>query len=236
MTGSTPDLAIDRQTPTPAGRSRRTQAQRTAETRESLIDAAIHAVYRYGYAGATTAVISDLAGVSRALITHHFGSRAQLMADVVSTVYELEAVAFLAMEADGVRGTRAADFPEMMWEVLSKPASVAVVEIFQATRNDPDLARLVAPLQQQISLRSLDKAHMRFGGIDKAEMLAASRLLVWAIRGLGLAKSLVEDPAELTASVLMLRRLVETAVDAGMIVEHLHPKGPGSDAPPEAMS
>ena len=46
----------------------------------------------------------------------------------------------------------------VLWEVLSRPSGLAVLEILQASRSDPELAELVTPMQAsscRISARSL---------------------------------------------------------------------------------
>lgn len=198
---------------------RRTQPERTAEARAALIDAAITVLHRVGFIGATTAVIAEEAGVSRALITHHFGSRSQLMADLINEVYEREHLAYQKLESDGNRGAQLSDWPEMLWEVISRPSGLAVLEILQASRSDPELAALVGPMQSRIEERAAAGMHLRFGSNDAAETLAAMRLLVWAIRGLAIAQVLVENPAEIKRSVEFLRTLIEGAVASGTIAD-----------------
>jgi AcrR family transcriptional regulator len=198
---------------------RRTQPERTAEARATLIDAAITVLHRSGYVGATTAAIAEEAGWSRALITHHFGGRAQLMADVISEVYEREQREYQQLESLDHRGTRMSDWPELLWEVLSKPSGLAVLEILQASRSDPELAALVGPMQARIEERALAGMHLRFGSGDEADTLAGMRLLVWAVRGLSIAQVLVPDPVEIKRSVSYLRRLIEGAIASGMLVE-----------------
>lgn len=209
--------------------SRRTQPERTAEARATLIDAAITVLHRSGYVGATTAAIAEEAGWSRALITHHFGGRSQLMADVISAVYEREHREYQELEGLDHRGARMSDWPELLWEVLSKPSGLAVLEILQASRSDPELAALVGPMQARIEERALAGMHLRFGSGDEADTLAGMRLLVWAVRGLSIAQVLVSDPAEIKRSVGYLRRLIESAVASGMLVEHESASGTEPD-------
>jgi AcrR family transcriptional regulator len=197
--------------------ARRTQTERTADARSALIDAAITVVHRVGFVGATTAAIAQEAGMSRALITHHFGGRSQLMADLISEVYEREHLAYQKLENDGKRGSRLSDWPEMLWEVISKPSGLAVLEILQASRSDPELAALVGPMQSKIEERAAAGMHQRFGSEDATETLAALRLLVWAIRGLAIAQVLVDNPEEIKRSVDFLRTLIEAAVATGTI-------------------
>ena len=200
-----------------AGRKRRTQAERTAETREALLDAAIRLLYRKGYAGTSTEAIAEEAGVTRGALHHHFGTRVQLMADVIGSVYEREKRAYERIAADTGRGARLADWPEMLWEVLSRPSGLAVLEILQASRSDPELAALVAPMQARVEQMSLETIKQQFGSGEDSEMLAGIRLFVWAVCGLSIAQVLAPDPADMRRSVDFLRLLVEGATNAGVI-------------------
>jgi len=197
---------------------RRTQEKRTAETRAALINGAISAVHRLGYGGATTALIAEEAGVSRGALTHHFDSRADLMACVVSWVYQQELEHYAAATSRDGRGERLADWPDLVWEVLSKPSGLAVLEILQATRSDTELAERVRPVQVGIEQAGLDVMERRFGG-DERTRHAIVRLIVWAIRGLTIERVLVSNPDAVRDSVDMLRLLIERAAPNGAIEE-----------------
>jgi len=58
---------------------RRTQAERTAETKEALLKAVLDAVYEEGWQGLRSAAISKRAGVSVGAQTHHFASKGDLV-------------------------------------------------------------------------------------------------------------------------------------------------------------
>lgn len=205
---------------------RRTQAERTASTQEALIDAAIRLLHRNGYSGASTELIAEEAGLTRGALHHHFKTRADLMAAVIRTVYEREQHAYQHIAAETGRGARLSDWPDMLWQVLSKPSGLAVLEILQASRSDPDLAALVAPMQAAVERMSLAAIDREFGSANAAEMLPGIRLLVWTVRGLSIAQVLTPDPAELKRSIDYLRLLIEGAVRAGVIDPRGRPRPP----------
>lgn len=209
-----------------SNRKRRTQAERTAETRDALIDAAIGLLHRKGYGGATTELIAEAAGMTRGALHHHFKTRADLMAEVIRSVYEREQHAYQEIAAGTGRGAQLSDWPDMLWAVLSKPSGLAVLEILQASRSDPDLAARVAPMQAAVERMSLAAIDAQFGGEDAATMLPGIRLLVWAVRGLAIAQMLAPDPAEIRRSVDFLRLLIDGAVHAGVIDRRGRPRPP----------
>src|SRR3954466_2105232 len=61
-------------------RRRRTQAERSAATREALLDATLACLVEDGYANTTTARVAERAGVSRGAHPPHFPTRATLAA------------------------------------------------------------------------------------------------------------------------------------------------------------
>lgn len=201
----------------PPARRRRTQAQRTAETRKALVEAAITTIHRLGYGGATSAVIAEAAGVSSGSIVHHFGTRADLMAEVVRSVFDQDQAAYQQLEQSLNLGSRLADWPALMWKVLRRPSGMAMLEILLATRNDAKLAERIAPLYAALEQQYVSLALARLEGSNKAEVLTLARLMVWAIRGLSLAQVLVADPAEIDQSVLMLQRILERAGDVAVL-------------------
>ena len=191
--------------------ARRTQAERTEETRTALIEAAIRVLHRSGYNAATTAAIADEAGVSRGSIIYQFGTRAQLMSDVITFVYEYEQSQYDEMKKSGFDPAKTEDWPEMLWRVFSQPSGIAVIEILQASRSDAELAALVGPTQERVEEMSIERMSLLYPGEEK-EMRSMVRLLVWAIRGLALAHVLVSDPAETERSVRLFRNIVKTAI------------------------
>lgn len=199
-------------------RVRRTQQERTADTRKALFEATVTVVGRVGYAGASTALIADEASVSRGAILHHFGTRAQLMAETVRWVYDAELAEYARIRGDAPVPNPIAVWPDLIWEVLSKAPGMAVLEILWATRGDPELAALVLPIQSEIEEASM-KSVQDLAGDHSPRVLSIMRLLVWGIRGLTVAKMIVPDPDELKEPLEMLRLLITRAIPSGKIDE-----------------
>ena len=55
------------------------QAQKSAMTRDRILDAAINCFVELGYTNVTTAKVASSAGVSRGAMLHHFPSKTELI-------------------------------------------------------------------------------------------------------------------------------------------------------------
>jgi len=69
------------------GRKRRTQAERTQETRARILDAAVVVLRKNGYAHFRTADVARTAGVSRGAQLHHFGTKEKLVYATMEHVF-----------------------------------------------------------------------------------------------------------------------------------------------------
>lgn len=195
---------------------RRTQAERSADTQHKLVEAAIAVLHRVGYGATTTGLIADEAGVSRGAMLHQYPTKVDLMLAVVAEVYQRETAEYRRRgEADSPR-ERLYQFPDLMWDLLTRPSAMAVLEIMMGSRSDPELARRLAPLQRQIEAtsRATVERLLKEGGFpDLPEANAMRRLFVAAIRGLSIDLMLLQDRAELDEAIQLLKRLLRALSD-----------------------
>jgi AcrR family transcriptional regulator len=63
------------------------QAEKSALTRQAILEAAVRCFVEHGYANTTTAMIADEASVSRGAMMHHFPSRSAAMNAVVGYLH-----------------------------------------------------------------------------------------------------------------------------------------------------
>jgi len=64
------------------------QAQKSAMTRDRILDAAIECFITMGYTKVTTAKVSDTAGVSRGAMLHHFPSKLELIRAAIEYLHD----------------------------------------------------------------------------------------------------------------------------------------------------
>lgn len=120
-----------------ASRPRRTQAERRAESRDRLLDAALECLAERGYAGTTFPEVVRRAGLSNGALWRHFRSKAELM--VAASLHSEETLGrHAAPGGDGV-----VDLDEAvarLWSWVHQPAFQALIELLRASRGDAELA------------------------------------------------------------------------------------------------
>ncbi len=149
------------------------QAQKSAMTRDRILDAAIDCFINLGYTNVTTAKVADFAGVSRGAMLHHFPSKTELIQAAVEYLHDklLEdyttRVAQIPASLDGKERRRAG--LDAYWDHLTGDLFVAYHELCVAGRTDPELKDI---LEQSITKF---EEHVR---ICNAEMFSG-----WSDRG-----------------------------------------------------
>lgn len=203
---------------TPSTRRRgsgRNQAAKSAETQRRLVESAIRCLHADGYAAVSTEQILQDCGLSRGAMLHHFPTRADLMAAVVNATYREEVAAYVRLlGAIADPDQRLEALPEIAWEVLGRPAGVAVLEILQASRSDEALGARLRPVQEQIEADSLNQIRFLERTVGRPVSADAIRLIFWAVRGLSIAHTLTGDSAAILRSIRLLRQVLLAAAPA----------------------
>lgn len=173
-------------------RTRRTQAERTEETRARILDAAVHVLSTRGYAGFRTAEVATQAGVSRGALTHHFPSRDELLVAVVADVFRR------AGELGRARAGSVHSVDEAIGSLLSDSRDFFFSELFLVAM---DLA-----IQGRLAQSGLDPV----GQISAEARLPVEASWLNALVSAGVAMDVAEDLLWLTNSIvrgLAVRRL-----------------------------
>lgn len=180
----------DRGMTEPNARSpRRPQAERSADTRAKLIQAAITCLNRTGFSATTVTTVAEEAGVSRGAMTHQFPAKTDLMLAVVEAVFADDADLYNKTISTMDPAAWLIALPETMWSVMSKPSGIAVMEIMLASRSDPELAEKLREIQTQIDgqAHKWSADRIRAAGVEPhPEAEAIHELYVAAVRGLAL--------------------------------------------------
>ena len=171
------------------------QADRTRAMRARLMEATVDLLVERGFAGTSTTLVSERAGVSRGAQLHHFPTKNDLVVAAVEHLTERRGAELAAAVADlpaGGRRTRAV--VEMLGDHFSSPVFAAALELWVAARTDETLLAAVGPLEQRVG-REAHRMTVAALGVDESrpgvrELVQATLDLV---RGLGLASTLTDD-------------------------------------------
>lgn len=121
---------------------RRRQADKSALMRRKLINATIESLVDVGYSKTTAVEICRRAEVTRGALFHHFDSLATLLATTMSDIYERN---FLA-DSNGVGIESLDEWINAVWGKLKRSEFKAVIEIWLAARNEPEMAGTLMPV------------------------------------------------------------------------------------------
>lgn len=136
---------------------RRTQAARSAATRERLLDATIDCLVELGWAATSTTEVVRRAGVSRGAQVHHYPTKEDLVLAAVEHLVDRridEYQAAFAQMAPGARTVGAAF--DLLWANYQGGTFEAWIEFAVAARTSPALHTRFVELEQHIQQTTLD--------------------------------------------------------------------------------
>lgn len=175
--------------------TRVSQEERTRAMRQRLLEATVELLVEKGYAGTTTTLVSQRAGVSRGAQLHHFPTKIDLVVAAVAHLTEirgsdLERAAARLPAGEG----RTEAVMNMLGDHFASPVFTAALELWVAARTDAALFEAVAPLEQRVG-RETHRLTVELLDVDESQ--PGARELVQAtldlVRGLGLATTLGDD-------------------------------------------
>ena len=191
------------------GRTHLTHGERSAATRERLIEAAMFCLYKHGYAATTTTLVAEEAGFSRGAMLHQFGAKVDLMLAVAQHVVEAQNAFFRqALKAYPRGRDRFVGLTDVTWEALSQPAAIALLEIMMASRSDPELGKRFPKLAEQMAQSQREGAWetaQQAGITDRATVEAMSQLNRAAMQGLSILLMFSNDPNAIKPGLDLLR-------------------------------
>ncbi|AXB42326.1 hypothetical protein A4R43_07100 [Amycolatopsis albispora] len=120
---------------------------RAAATRARVIEAAYACLLEGGYAATTVGAVQQRAGVARGTLLHHFPTRAALMAAVVDDIADRRVQ---VLDADPPAEGGWDGVVDLVWRDLQSPAFAAALELWVASRTDPELRAALAPVQRRV--------------------------------------------------------------------------------------
>ncbi len=209
---------------------RRTQDERIEETRERLLSAAVRILSKRGYANFRLAEVSDVSGVSRGGLIHHYPSKDALVEGVLEYVFgrllkrteaKLDGVtdvasAISAMIESGLDFFFGTDFP-------------IYIDLVLATRQGGTLPRTARALarRQSLSIEESWTATLVSFGLDEPTARNVVSMIWSLMRGLAIKAIGAGETAERD-------RIIDFAMKT--VQSHLSYRGASLDTDPYALS
>jgi AcrR family transcriptional regulator len=186
---------------------RRSNLERSSETRRKLFDASISCLHELGYAATTTALVAERAGVSRGAMNHHFATKVDLMVAVVEYVYARD----INIYREGLERTPSKEHMrrllDLAWTTISGDGGQAVLHIMLAMQGDPELRVKLPPVINLINThgRSGLRALAKVSGLkNRAVVDAGSVLHLAALRGLAIESIIAPDQKNIAGALKLL--------------------------------
>lgn len=171
------------------------QQERSRATRRRVLEAAVECLVEYGWAGTTTTVVAERAGVSRGAQLHHYRTKSVLVLAAIEHLAERR-TAELRAEAGALPpdGDRVAATIRLLATLFTGPLYVAALEVWVAARTDPTLRAEVVPVEARFG-REVHRLTVELLGADETRpgVREAVQATLDLMRGLGVASLLTDD-------------------------------------------
>jgi AcrR family transcriptional regulator len=204
--------------PTAVTAPRRTQAERSATTQARLLDAALECLVELGYAGTTTTVVAERAGLSRGAQLHHFPTRASLVAAAVEHLYARLTAAYQTGFARLPRGAdRLRAAIDLLWSMFTEPHYAAALELFTAARSDAELRAHLRPIAErhQANVYRLARALFPEFAQRARELDAVLTLVLDAMQGMAAQRIILDHGPDEASRLDTLHGIAARALDPG---------------------
>lgn len=195
---------------------RKTQVQRSAETKQRVLAATLESLIEVGYVNTTTHEVAARAGVSRGAQTHHYPTKIDLMVGAADHLFsefagEVQVVARAARDGEI---TLEQLIDELWQRFFSGRFMYASLELIVASRSDAELRDGLKPLIRRLHA-SLDETWLRFfQGHDVSEGRpdVFLNLTLCLFRGMVVQTVLREDPPYYEELIETWKRIVPSLV------------------------
>jgi AcrR family transcriptional regulator len=196
---------------------RRTQAERTAETRTRILKAAANLIRSRGYARFRTAEVAAAAGLSRGAQLHHFPTKDSLV--VATLKYVFEQAQILSR-----RRAAAVNRPRDLIEVVIEDARefffsehfMVAIDIVLSTSTDQSVRRQILDISRK-ARRPVETAWteaLAASGVPAQLSADIVALTLGVVRGMALRTLWDNDPEWFDQLFLVWRRMITTFIEA----------------------
>ncbi|MBN9737033.1 MULTISPECIES: TetR/AcrR family transcriptional regulator [unclassified Pseudonocardia] len=204
----------------PRPRGRRTQGERSANSRTLILDAALRELHENGYSRVTTVTIQQRAGVSRGRLLHHFPNRDTLLIAAaqylaVERVAEMERWVGDSEYGRTTGGDRVDRAVELLWETFRQPYFWAAMELWTVARTNEDVRAELLPEERRLGVALTHVIATMFGPAlsSHAAFDDFRELLFTSMRGVALTYAVSPRDPETDPHVERWKRLARRMLD-----------------------
>ncbi|SFS10437.1 TetR/AcrR family transcriptional regulator [Sphingomonas jatrophae] len=160
------------------------QQRKSAETRVTILDAAVDCLARVGYARTTTQLIAKVANVSRGAMLHHYSTKQELIASVIDYAFYRHLEQFITSVRELPEVERMRDNAGILidWRLYQSREYSAYLELTVAARTDEELRATFVPKARRHDRAWREELERVFPEwADDPALLSRSRRLVQTV-------------------------------------------------------
>lgn len=199
--------------PPSASRPRRTQAERSQETRNKVCEATVQALGEVGYEQISTTLIAQKAKVSRGALTHQFPTRNDMLVAAFEKLIGDWRDGYPFVLDPDKEQLSVDELVDALWNnIFADGRYIAAMELMLAARQDNVLGRALRDIlvtwirkRDQISVRLIG------GDVDDAEAEMKVQLHLSVLRGIAMHQSFDSDPQTAKKLIDLWKRIVRNA-------------------------
>jgi AcrR family transcriptional regulator len=178
------------------------------------MEATVECLVDRGWAGTTTVLVAERAGVSRGAQLHHFRTRGELVAAAVEYV-GVQSVADMLERSAALPagGDRTATVVRFIVDFFASPLFTAALELWVAARTDAELTDLVVGLEARLG-RECHRIAVGMLAADESKpgVREAVQATLDLARGLALANLLTDDSRRRAGIVRQWAHMLDEAL------------------------
>lgn len=196
-----------------AAHTRRTQAERSQETRSKVCEATLQALVDVGYAQISTPLIAQRAQVSRGALTHQFPTRNDmLVAAFEKLVDEWRDGYPFSLDPDK-KQLSVDELVDALWSaIFANRRYIAAMELMLAARQNNELGHALRDILVTW-IRKRDRITVRLvgGNIDDTEADLKVQLHLSVLRGIAMHQSFDSDPQTVKKLIELWKQIARKA-------------------------
>jgi AcrR family transcriptional regulator len=177
------------------------------------MEATVECLVERGWAGTTTVLVAERAGVSRGAQLHHFRTRGELVAAAVEYVGVQSVADMVERAAVPTDGDRTEAVVTFIVDFFASSLFTAALELWVAARTDPELKDLVVGLEARLG-RECHRIAVAMLAADESRpgVREAVQATLDLARGLALANLLTDDSRRRAGIVRQWAHMLDDAL------------------------